>query len=43
LRNNARERVVTNYSLETMVRRTEGALSQLIAGRPAQEIAHEYA
>jgi glycosyltransferase involved in cell wall biosynthesis len=43
LRNNARERVVTNYSLETMVRRAEGALSQLIAGRPAQEIAREYA
>jgi glycosyltransferase involved in cell wall biosynthesis len=43
LRNNARERIVTNYSLETMVRRTEGALGQLIAGRPAQEIAREYA
>ena len=42
LRNNARERIVTNYSLETMVRRTEGALSQLIAGRPAREIAREY-
>src|SRR5262249_18928030 len=42
LRNDARERIVTNYSLETMVRRTEGALNQLIAGRPAQEIAREY-
>jgi hypothetical protein len=25
------------------VRRTEGALGELIAGRPAQEIAREYA
>jgi glycosyltransferase involved in cell wall biosynthesis len=43
LRNKVRERIVTNYSLETMVHRTEGALSQLIAGRQAREIAREYA
>jgi glycosyltransferase involved in cell wall biosynthesis len=42
LRNDARDRIVANYSLDTMVRRTEDALSQLMAGRPAQEIAREF-
>jgi hypothetical protein len=43
LRNDARERIVANYSVDTMVRRTEETLSQLTAGRPAQEIAREFA
>ncbi len=43
LRNDARERIVANYSVDTMVRRTEDTLSQLTAGRPAQEIAREFA
>jgi glycosyltransferase involved in cell wall biosynthesis len=42
LRNDARDRIVANYSLDTMVRRTEDALDQLTAGRPAQEIAREF-
>ena len=42
LRNDARDRIVANYSLDTMVRRTEDALSQLMAGRPAQEIARAF-
>src|SRR6516165_3511996 len=43
LRNDARDRIVANYSVDTMVRRTEDTLSQLTAGRPAQEIAREFA
>jgi glycosyltransferase involved in cell wall biosynthesis len=43
LRYDARDRIVVNYSLDTMVRRTEDILSQLTAGRPAQEIAREFA
>jgi glycosyltransferase involved in cell wall biosynthesis len=43
LRYEARDRIVVNYSLDTMVRRTEDILSQLTAGRPAQEIAREFA
>jgi len=43
LRNGARDRIVANYSVDTMVRRTEDTLSQLAAGRPAQEIAREFA
>jgi glycosyltransferase involved in cell wall biosynthesis len=42
LRNDTRDRIVANYSLDTMVRRTEDALDQLTAGRPAQEIAREF-
>ena len=42
LRNDARDRIVVNYSVDTMVRRTEDILSQLTAGRPAQEIAREF-
>ena len=42
LRNDVRGRIVANYSLDTMVRRTEDALGQLMAGRPAQEIAREF-
>jgi glycosyltransferase involved in cell wall biosynthesis len=42
LRNDARDRIVANYSVDTMVRRTEDILSQLTAGRPAQEIAREF-
>jgi len=43
LRNDARDRIVANYSVDTMVRRTEETLSQLTAGRPAREIAREFA
>jgi glycosyltransferase involved in cell wall biosynthesis len=43
LRYEARDRIVVNYSLDTMVRRTEDILSQLTDGRPAQEIAREFA
>ena len=43
LRNGARDRIVANYSVDTMVRRTEDTLSQLAVGRPAQEIAREFA
>jgi glycosyltransferase involved in cell wall biosynthesis len=43
LRNGARDRIVANYSVDTMVRRTEDTLGQLAAGRPAQEIAREFA
>ena len=43
LRNDARGRIVANYSLDTMVRRTEDVLTGLTAGRPAQEIAREFA
>jgi glycosyltransferase involved in cell wall biosynthesis len=43
LRYEARDRIVVNYSLDTMVLRTEDILSQLTAGRPAQEIAREFA
>ena len=43
LRKEARERIVANYGLDTMVRRTEDILSQLTAGRPAQDIAREFA
>jgi glycosyltransferase involved in cell wall biosynthesis len=37
-----RDRIIANYSLDAMVRRTEDILSQLTAGRPAQEIAREF-
>jgi glycosyltransferase involved in cell wall biosynthesis len=39
----ARSSIVSNYSLEIMVRRTEDLLSQLVAERPPQELAHEFA
>jgi glycosyltransferase involved in cell wall biosynthesis len=42
LRSDARDRIVANYSLDTMVRRTEDALSQLTGGRPAREIARDF-
>jgi glycosyltransferase involved in cell wall biosynthesis len=43
LRTVARDAIVTNYGLDAMVRRTEAVLSQLVAGRPADEIAREFA
>jgi glycosyltransferase involved in cell wall biosynthesis len=38
----AREAIVANYGLDTMVRRTEDILAQLTAGRRAQDIAREF-
>jgi glycosyltransferase involved in cell wall biosynthesis len=43
LRQAIRSTVVSNYGLEMMVGRTETALERLAAGRPAQEIAREFA
>jgi glycosyltransferase involved in cell wall biosynthesis len=43
LRATARDAIVANYGLDAMVRRTEAVLSQLVAGRPAGEIAREFA
>ena len=43
LRAAARDVIVANYGLDAMVRRTEAILSQLIAERPAGEIAREFA
>jgi glycosyltransferase involved in cell wall biosynthesis len=43
LRTAARDSIVANYGLDAMVRRTEAVLSQLVAGRPAAEIAREFA
>jgi len=34
---------VANYGLDAMVRRSEAVLTQLISGRPAEEIAREFA
>ena len=42
LRKEGREGIVANYGLDTMVRRTEDILSQLTAGRRAQDIAREF-
>jgi hypothetical protein len=42
LRQDVRERIVANYGLDAMVRRTEDILSQLTAGRQAQDIAREF-
>jgi glycosyltransferase involved in cell wall biosynthesis len=42
LRKEAREEIVANYGLDAMVRRTEDILSQLTAGRRAQDIACEF-
>jgi glycosyltransferase involved in cell wall biosynthesis len=39
----ARDTIVANYGVETMVRRSEEVLAQLAAGRAPQEIAHEFA
>jgi glycosyltransferase involved in cell wall biosynthesis len=39
----ARGIIVSNYSLEIMVRRTEDVLSQLVAERPPQELVREFA
>jgi glycosyltransferase involved in cell wall biosynthesis len=43
LRKEARDGIVANYGLDTMVRRTEDILSQLTAGRRAQDITREFA
>jgi glycosyltransferase involved in cell wall biosynthesis len=42
LRNAARDGIVANYGLDTMVFRTEDILTQLTAGRRAQDIAREF-
>jgi glycosyltransferase involved in cell wall biosynthesis len=42
LRTVARDAIVTNYGLDARVRKTEAFLSQLVAGRPAGEIAREF-
>jgi glycosyltransferase involved in cell wall biosynthesis len=42
LRRQAREAIIANYGLDTMVRRTEDILTQLTAGRRAQDIAREF-
>jgi glycosyltransferase involved in cell wall biosynthesis len=43
LRARARAAIVARYSLAAMVERTEQALTQLVAGRPAADIARELA
>jgi glycosyltransferase involved in cell wall biosynthesis len=43
LRAAVRDAIVANYSLETMVHRTEDILTRLAAERPAPEIAREFA
>lgn len=43
LRRSARDAIVANYGLDAMVRRSEAVLAQLISGRPAEEIAREFA
>jgi hypothetical protein len=43
LREAARATIVASYGLETMVLRSETVLAQLVAGRPATEIAREFA
>ena len=43
LREAARSAIVANYGLEPMVHRTEDILTQLVAGRPAREIARDFA
>lgn len=42
LRKEAREAIIANYGLDTMVRRTEDILTQLAAGRRAEDIAREF-
>jgi glycosyltransferase involved in cell wall biosynthesis len=37
-----RGRIIANFSVDAMVRRTEDIFSQLSAGRPAQEIARQF-
>src|SRR5262249_5798948 len=43
LRYDARDRIVANYSVDTMVRSTQDAVSRLAVGRPAKEMAREFA
>jgi glycosyltransferase involved in cell wall biosynthesis len=42
LKRASRDRIIANYTLDRMVRRTEHILSQLAAGRTAQEITREF-
>jgi glycosyltransferase involved in cell wall biosynthesis len=42
LRENARSAIIADYGIAAMVRRSEDILTQLTAGRPAQQIAHEF-
>jgi len=43
LRRAARNSIIASYGLDAMVRRTEEALSQLVANRHAAEIARQFA
>jgi glycosyltransferase involved in cell wall biosynthesis len=43
LRETTREAIVANYGLDTMVHRSEVILAQLVEGRPAAEVAREFA
>jgi glycosyltransferase involved in cell wall biosynthesis len=43
LRDAVRSSIVADYGLDVMVSRTEAVLAQLISGRPAEEIAREFA
>jgi glycosyltransferase involved in cell wall biosynthesis len=42
LKNASRGTIIANYALDRMVRRNEDILSQLAAGRRAQDIAREF-
>jgi glycosyltransferase involved in cell wall biosynthesis len=41
-REQVRQSIVTNYSLEAMVDRSADSLTQLVAGRPGEEIARQF-
>jgi len=43
LREAARNSIIANYGVDAMVRKTEDILAQLIAGRPAEDIARPFA
>jgi hypothetical protein len=43
LRQAARTAIVADFGLEAMVLRSETVLAQIVAGRPATEIAREFA
>jgi glycosyltransferase involved in cell wall biosynthesis len=43
LREAARSAIVSNYSVDAMVQRSEDILARLVAGQPAQEIARDFA
>jgi hypothetical protein len=41
-REQVRQSIVTNFSLDTMVNRSIDCLTQLVAGRPGEEIARQF-